>query len=66
MVSARESFRGLTSDAAKLGSEIKWVDLQKDKGYTYDVDGMLKAVDAQTGVMFVCTPNNPTGTTREL
>lgn len=63
VVSARESFRGLTSDAAKLGSEIKWVDLQKDKGYTYDVDGMLKAVDAQTGVMFVCTPNNPTGTT---
>ena len=61
VVSTRESFRGLTSDAAKHGSPIKWVNLVKEKNYAYDVPGLLKACDAQTGVMFACTPNNPTG-----
>jgi histidinol-phosphate aminotransferase len=61
VVSTRESFRGLTSDAAKHGSPIKWVGLLKEKNYAYDVQGLLRAVDGQTGVMFACTPNNPTG-----
>jgi histidinol-phosphate aminotransferase len=61
VVSTRESFRGLTSDAAKFGSQIKWVNLIKEKNYAYDVQGLLRAVDGQTGVMFACTPNNPTG-----
>jgi histidinol-phosphate aminotransferase len=63
VVSTRESYRGLTSDAEKHGSTIKWVNLIKEKSYAYDIDGLLKACDAQTGVLFACTPNNPTGTT---
>ena len=30
--------------------------------YGHDLDGMLKAMDDQTGVVFIANPNNPTGT----
>lgn len=32
------------------------------KEFTYDDEAMLKAVDARTKAIFVCNPNNPTGT----
>jgi histidinol-phosphate aminotransferase len=31
-------------------------------GYTLDMDAMKKAVDPKTKMIFVCNPNNPTGT----
>ncbi|WP_370263273.1 histidinol-phosphate transaminase [Limnobacter sp.] len=30
--------------------------------YTHDLDGFLKTIDAQTRVVFIANPNNPTGT----
>ncbi|RRV12147.1 histidinol-phosphate transaminase [Pseudomonas saudiphocaensis] len=30
--------------------------------YGYDLNGMLEAIDEQTGVVFIANPNNPTGT----
>lgn len=30
--------------------------------YTHDLDGMLKRVNRKTKLIFVCNPNNPTGT----
>lgn len=30
--------------------------------YGYDLNGMLDAIDEQTGVVFIANPNNPTGT----
>lgn len=30
--------------------------------YGYDLNGMLDAIDDQTGVVFIANPNNPTGT----
>jgi len=30
--------------------------------YGHDLDGMLKAIDEQTAVIFIANPNNPTGT----
>ena len=30
--------------------------------YGYDPEGMLAAMDARTKILFVCNPNNPTGT----
>jgi histidinol-phosphate aminotransferase len=38
---------------------IKRVPLRSD--FTLDVDRMLAAVDANTKIVFVCSPNNPTG-----
>ncbi|HET8698306.1 MAG TPA: histidinol-phosphate transaminase, partial [Gammaproteobacteria bacterium] len=38
---------------------IKRVPLRSD--FSLDVDKMLAAVDATTKIVFVCTPNNPTG-----
>lgn len=32
------------------------------KNYTHDLDGMLEKVNAKTKLIFICNPNNPTGT----
>lgn len=38
---------------------IKKVNLTK--GFQLDADGILEAVDANTKLLFICSPNNPTG-----
>jgi histidinol-phosphate aminotransferase len=38
---------------------VKKVPLTKD--FQLDVDGILNAVDANTKLLFICSPNNPTG-----
>ena len=39
--------------------EVKEVNLTKD--FQLDVDGILQAVNANTKLLFICSPNNPTG-----
>ncbi len=34
----------------------------KLKDFTHDLDGMLKKVNRKTKLIFICNPNNPTGT----
>jgi histidinol-phosphate aminotransferase len=53
------SFPSYVLDAAKLGAESKKVPLLAD---TYDLDGLLAAVGPRTKLVYVCHPNNPTGT----
>ncbi|UQZ85921.1 Histidinol-phosphate aminotransferase 2 [Paenibacillus konkukensis] len=43
-----------------MGSEPVSVPLNDD--YQYDVDRLLQAVTEKTKMLFLCTPNNPTGT----
>lgn len=31
------------------------------KGYAHNLEGMLNASDASTGLVYICNPNNPTG-----
>ncbi|HEV7132725.1 MAG TPA: histidinol-phosphate transaminase [Gaiellaceae bacterium] len=53
------SFPSYVLDAAKLGAVSKKVPLQ---GHTYDLDALLAAIGPRTKLVYVCHPNNPTGT----
>jgi histidinol-phosphate aminotransferase len=60
------SFPSYAIDARKMGAEPKLVPL---RDHRYDLDAMLEAVGPRTKVVYICLPNNPTGTTngrREL
>ena len=37
------------------------VPLKADRNFALDVDNVMKALDANTKIVFVCSPNNPTG-----
>jgi histidinol-phosphate aminotransferase len=43
----------------RCGGEVVFADM--DAGFAFDVDGILQAVDERTRIVYVCTPNNPTG-----
>ena len=43
--------------------EIKKVNLTED--FQLDVEGILEAVDSNTKLLFICSPNNPTGNDME-
>jgi len=54
------SFPSYVIDAIKVGAEPRRVPLRDDR---YDLDALLAAVDERTKLVYVCHPNNPTGTT---
>ena len=58
------SFPSYVIGAKKLGAAARTIALVGDR---YDLQGMLSAVTARTKLVYVCHPNNPTGTmnTRE-
>jgi len=52
---------GMYAVAARIqGAEVREVPLLKD-GYELDVEGIVRAKDANTKIVFLCSPNNPTG-----
>ncbi|SDE15488.1 histidinol-phosphate aminotransferase [Bhargavaea beijingensis] len=53
------SFPQYRHNARIQGAEIREVPLRKD--FSHDLDGMLKAIDENTSLVWLCTPNNPTG-----
>jgi histidinol-phosphate aminotransferase len=53
------SFPSYVLDAMKLGAEPKRVPLTDDR---YDVDAILAEVGPRTKLVYLCNPNNPTGT----
>ena len=54
------SFPSYVIDARKVGAVPRTVPLKDGR---YDVDAMLDAVCPRTKIVYVCLPNNPTGTT---
>src|ERR671938_1264827 len=54
------SFPSYVIDARKLGAVPKTVPLRDGR---YDLDAMLDAVGPRTKIVYICLPNNPTGTT---
>lgn len=63
VVSTLETWGGMLSVVRKMGAAVKQVPLLAEQGYRYDVEGLLAAVDADTRIFLMVTPNNPTGAT---
>src|SRR5213592_4382812 len=53
------SFPSYVIDALKLGAVPRRVPL---RDHRYDLDAMLEAIGPKTKLVYVCHPNNPTGT----
>lgn len=60
VVVAEPTFEAVLDHARVTRAEAVKVPLTKD--HRHDLPEMLKACDARTGLVYVCNPNNPTGT----
>ena len=59
IVTGWPSFVSYVLDAVKLGAVPRQVPLAADH---YDLDGLLAAIGPRTKLVYIATPNNPTGT----
>lgn len=60
IVSAHPSFDTLMRTAARFDCE--WIQVPLDSSYTLQLPEMHKAIKTDTRMVYVCNPNNPTGT----
>jgi histidinol-phosphate aminotransferase len=60
IVTGHPSYEDLPSHAEELKG--KWVKVPLTSEYKLDLDAMEKAVDANTKLVYICNPNNPTAT----
>jgi len=60
IITGDPSYEDLPSKAVRMGE--KWVKVPLTAEYKLDLEAMEKAIDANTGLVYVCNPNNPTGT----
>ena len=61
LISGLETWGGLLAVADNLGMDVRRINLKSDAGYAFDVERMLEAVDSETRMLMVVSPNNPTG-----
>jgi histidinol-phosphate aminotransferase len=59
-VTADPGYEAPANAARFIGSEVVRVPLLKEKGYAHDVKAMAAVKNA--GLIYICNPNNPTGT----
>jgi histidinol-phosphate aminotransferase len=60
LIQASPTFNAIADFASALGSEVVAVPLTNS--YAHDLDAMLARTDGSTGLIYICNPNNPTGT----
>jgi histidinol-phosphate aminotransferase len=58
LIHAVPTFEAIQHYATAMGSEPIGVHLTS--AFAHDLDGMLSHVDANTGLIYICNPNNPT------
>jgi histidinol-phosphate aminotransferase len=60
LVMASPTFESIANSARLIGAEVRYTPLTHE--YTHDLNAMLARTDAATGILYICNPNNPTGT----
>lgn len=60
VLTCQNSFIGFSIIIRSVGATLKTVPLTKD--YRFDVEGLKKSITEKTKVIYICNPNNPTGT----
>ncbi len=60
VISADPSYLSLVKTAQAIGA--KWQNIPLRPDYSHDLDAMHKAIDSDTKLIYICNPNNPTGT----
>jgi histidinol-phosphate aminotransferase len=60
VISADPSYMSLVKTATAIGATWKNIPLKAD--YAHDLDAMYAAIDSDTKLIYICNPNNPTGT----
>jgi histidinol-phosphate aminotransferase len=60
LVTASPTFDFIATAARLVGAEVRSTPLTRE--YAHDLDGMLARTDGTTGLLYICNPNNPTGT----
>lgn len=60
VVSADPSYMSLINTAKSIGATWKNIPLKPD--YAHDLKAMAAAIDGDTKLVYICNPNNPTGT----
>jgi histidinol-phosphate aminotransferase len=56
----RPTFPVYNITASRVGADVVYVDLDPEH-FSYDVEAILAAVTEKTRILYVCSPNNPTG-----
>ncbi len=60
VLSADPSYMSLMNVAESVGAKWKSIPLKKD--WSHDLNAMEESIDADTKMVYICNPNNPTGT----
>jgi histidinol-phosphate aminotransferase len=60
LVAANPTFKIWLAPAERVGLDVKWVPL--DNQMKHDLNAMSAAVTDKTRFIYICNPNNPTGT----
>jgi len=60
VISGDPSYADLPSKSERMGQ--KWIKVPLTADFKLDLDAMEKAIDGNTGLVYICNPNNPTAT----
>ncbi|WP_143961532.1 pyridoxal phosphate-dependent aminotransferase [Litoribacter populi] len=60
IIASKPTFLAMMSYAQMWGADVNWVDV--DENLQHDLTEMQKRISPATKMVFLCNPNNPTGT----